>query len=460
MKVSQSCKDVGQENIEGVDYKKASLCLSFAKKGRITLSKASVPPLTDSLSSWFIGIALKNTTGRIKFSESKHVTVTLTKSFDYSYETPICTLIFASLLGGLLVSITALYLFKESLVVVNCTRSGTVIANKTHDCNTEPLRLPPGDECNNEVKLNRCKRILKFTVAMLKVLKNYWFSDGPKTYSYVTGIVGLVLSVGAYQFVFANWYLMIQEGDRDNCYYNDFCYRVSCHDIPFNLMISNLTYIIHGLILACCVWYMETKLYLYCKSLGNLPTTLKGEQHDILPDHLMVCPTITPHLLEGVVPKCNIGEKDKIELKAQALKRSYSHTIGYAFAWVLIFEGLFSTLYRLCPSRFTFQFDTAFMFIIASLTVLLLYNGIELNECSISGRAKYPVGAVNFFLFFIVPLFIFNYFGSLYHSESGRTTGVQGVFFVFLFIWWVAMVVWAILKLNIRKEHFQNWETV
>lgn len=128
---------------------------------------------------------------------------------------------------------------------------------------------------------------------------------------------------------------------------------------------------------------------------------------------------ITPHLLEGVVLKCNIKEKDKIELKAQALKRSYSYTIGYAFAWVLIFEGLFSTLYRLCPSRFTFQFDTAFMFIIASLTVLLLYNGIELNECSISGRAKYQVGAVNFFLFFIVPLFIFNYFGSLIIQNPG-----------------------------------------
>lgn len=204
LKVSQCCKDVGQEKIEVVDYKKASLRLSFAKKGRITLSKASVPPLTDSLSSWFIGIALKNTTGRIKFSEPKHVTVTLTKTFDYSYETPICTLIFASLLGGLLVSITALYLFKESLVVVNCTRSGTVIANKTHDGNTGPLQLPPGDECNNEVKLNRGKKSLKFTVAMLKVLKNYWFSDGPKTYSYVTDIVRLVLSVGAYQFVFAN----------------------------------------------------------------------------------------------------------------------------------------------------------------------------------------------------------------------------------------------------------------
>jgi len=75
LKVSQIRQDV--ESIEVVDYKKASLRLSFAKKGRITLSKVSEPPLTDSSSTWFIGIALKNSTGRLKPSESKTVTLKL-----------------------------------------------------------------------------------------------------------------------------------------------------------------------------------------------------------------------------------------------------------------------------------------------------------------------------------------------------------------------------------------------
>ena len=47
LKVSRDCKDV-KENIEVVDYKGESLRLSFAKKGRITLSKFSIPPLTAS----------------------------------------------------------------------------------------------------------------------------------------------------------------------------------------------------------------------------------------------------------------------------------------------------------------------------------------------------------------------------------------------------------------------------
>ena len=89
LKVSQIRQDV--ESIEVVDYKKASLRLSFAKKGRITLSKVSEPTLTDSTSTWFIGIALNNSTGRLKPSESKNVTLKLSFSYAPEYK---CTFFF------------------------------------------------------------------------------------------------------------------------------------------------------------------------------------------------------------------------------------------------------------------------------------------------------------------------------------------------------------------------------
>ena len=222
-----------------------------------------------------------------------------------------------------------------------------------------------------------------------------------------------------------------------------------------------------------------------------------------------------------------MGDKEKKKLMARALKRKYSYSIGYAFAWALLFEGLFSLLYHLCPSRYTFQFDSAFMFVIAGLTVLLVYNGMELSECPVyeaeqkprkqhqveahlgglhqvevnskeeqqvarsveeveahSGKQhpaeahpveqhkgeanskeekpvarsveQHPVeelsiGALNFFLYFIVPLFIFNYLGTLYHSESGLVIALQVVFFIALVIWWFAMGLWAFHKLRRRK---------
>ena len=308
LKVSQNCKEVDvQKDPQSIDYKKESLRLSFATKGRITLSSVSIPPLTDSVSRWFIGISLKNLSGDVKRSESKSVTLKLTRSFDYSYTTPIFVLLFVSFVVGILVSIVAYYLFEESITQVRPARGSRV----------------------SNLNLRITYRELSF---------------GPETHSYIKGLVGTKLMIDAFQFVFENWYTMIQEGDRDNCYYNDFCYRVANHDIPFNLMISNLTYIVHGLILVVWVLILETKVNVRCQS-----------------------------------------GRDAVE--ATAMKKRYFFSIGYAFSWGLVFEGLFSTLYHFCPSRFTFQFDSAFMFIIAGLTVLLLYNGIEQNRCTSSENA-------------------------------------------------------------------------
>ena len=371
LKVSREYKDVTKDNIKVVDYKGESLRLSFAKKGRITLSKFSIPPLTDSTSSWFIGIAIKNATGDTPLNATKTVTLTLKRSFDYSYAKTMWISQFAiCFILGLVVSIFAWCVFRQWPSSVTC------------------------------------EKCCDFFCAMINVIFIYSFGRGPKTYSYITFIVGSVLMVGAFQFVFADWYLMIHEGDRDHCYYNDFCYRVGWADIPFNLIVSNLSYVIHGLILAVNVLCMESQQLVRYRKLAK-------EQ--------------------------NVDEKD-VEIFAEEHKKKFSFSIGYAFAWALCFEGMFSALYHLCPSKLTFQFDTAFMFVIAGLSVVLLYNGIE-------QRSENPVGAANFFLFFLVPLFIFNYFGTMYHSEAGLTSEIKIPFFIFLIVWCIVIAVWAGYKL-------------
>ena len=348
LKVSRDCKDVN-ENIDVVDYKGESIRLSFAKKGRITLSRVSIPPLTDSTSSWFIGIAIKNATGETPDKATKTVTLTLKRSFNYSYFWPIFFLVVLSVVCGALVACCGICSFSIS-------QEGGM------------------EEC--------CKVVWS------------WFKRGPKTYSYITGVAGFVLMIGAGQFVFANWHLMIQEGDRDTCYYNDFCYRVSKYDdIPFNLMISNLAYMIHGLILAISVMYMEAKLFSRYRNSNDLPP-------------------------------------------------QYAFSMGYAFAWALFFEGCFSLVYHLCPTKLTFQFDTGFMFVIAGLIAVLLYNGIEMKENS--GERGF-VDAANFFLYFLVPLYIFNYFGTLSHSETELVNAPA--FFTFVVIWWIFITFWTGWKL-------------
>ena len=382
LKVSQNCREVNlQKDLERIDNRKESLRLSFATKGRIPLSSVSIPPSTDSVSRWFIGIGLKNLSGDVNRSESKNVTLKLTRSFDYNYATPICVLFFVSLVVGVLVSIFAYFLFEESLTQVK-----PCVDNQANN--------------NANLKYLVCK--------MWKVTRYHWFSSGPETSSHIIGIVGTALMIGAFQFVFANWYTMIQEGDRDNCYYNDFCYRVANHDIPFNSMISNLTHTVHGLILFVWVLILETKVNVRCES-------------------------------------------DRAA-EAEATKKRYPFSIGYVFSWALVFQGLLSALYHLCPSRFTFQFDSAFMFIIAGLTVLLLYNGMEQSRFPSSGNAKHSVGACTFFLFFIVPLFFFNYFATLLNSNYGLNKIMQGFFYAFLIIWWLLMIIWAFCKLNMHQK--------
>ena len=389
LKVSRDCEDVN-ENIDVVDYKGESIRLSFAKKGRITLSRVSIPPLTDSTSSWFIGIAIKNATGETSAEATKSVTLTLKTSFDYSYFLPIFLLVVLSVGCGALLACCGVCCFQ----IASSGTEGNVRANDgsttmqlgaVPDASPREMTSMQPDETTPLTQTSQ-RRLME---EIQEVVSN-WFKRGPKTYSYITGIVGFVLMIGAGQFVFANWHLMIQEGDKDTCYYNDFCYRVSKYDdIPFNLMISNLAYMIHGLILAISVMYMEAKLY--------------SRQID--------------------PPK-------------------HAFSMGYAFAWALFFEGCFSLVYHLCPTKLTFQFDTGFMFVIAGLIVVLLYNGIEMKENS--GERGF-VDAANFFLYFLVPLYIFNYFGTLSHSQTELVNAPA--FFTFVVIWWIFITFWTGWKL-------------
>ena len=138
--------------------------------------------------------------GDFKSSESKNVTLKLTRSFDYNHAKPVSVLFLASLLGGVVVSITAHFLFKESLSEIRFG-GATVMANTNGVMGIQLQSLPPGDQANS----NRIKTNVKISCCDLwEVIGYHWFSFSPLTYSYITGIVGNVLMVGAFQFVFAN----------------------------------------------------------------------------------------------------------------------------------------------------------------------------------------------------------------------------------------------------------------
>lgn len=469
LKVSHTCEEVAVNDIKYLDYKGESLRLSFAKRGRITLSKASVPPLEDSDTAWFIGIALK---GKTDGNITKNVKLTLTSSFDYDYSRPFYFLIGTSFFGGIVVALWALFCFREPYILVHednhiedsvsfssasSVAPSTGIKDNLKSLFSSCWGRKEGAEAGELRPLLRGPRDKtpltwkEIAHAMKKVSLNHWFAQGPKTFSYTTCIVGFVLLVGAFQFVFEDWHLMIKDGDRDKCYYNDFCYRVSQYDIPFNLMISNLAYMIHGLVLGWSVWVMEAELFAWCKRLArkNRRQTFRLPAGQVeLPKHMLKCPNINAHMAKMSVPHLQTDPEEAELLHAEAHKRKYTFSIGYAFAWGLIFEGCFSMLYHFCPTSLTFQFDTAFMFVISGLIVLSLYNGISYKECTYGKRIQTPVDSNNFFLYFIVPLYVFNYFGSLYYSNpESLSLGIQIFFVLCLVVYYIIIFSWAGIKL-------------
>ena len=88
-------------------------------------------------------------------------------------------------------------------------------------------------------------------------------------------------------------------------------------------------------------------------------------------------------------------------------------SIGFSFACALVFKGCLSMLYTFCPMKLTFQFDSAFMFVISGLIVLSIYNGTSFKECTIHGKVQLPVHSNKFSHFFIVPL----YYMALSHKD-------------------------------------------
>lgn len=466
LKVSHTCKEVAADDIKYLDYNSGSLRLSFAEKGRITLSKASLPPLEDSGRAWFIGIALKDKADNQNVT--KNVRLTLTGSFDYDYSEPFYFLICTSFFGGIMVALWALLCFREPYILAHedshlsdSTTASFSTSGTGFKANLKSLfsscwggKGGETDELRPLLGESRERTPLTWKEighAMKKVLFHHWFSKGHKTFSYTTCIVGFVLLVGAFQFVFEDWHLMIQDGDRDRCYYNDFCYRVSGYNIPFNLMISNLAYMIHGLILCWSVWIMEAELLAWCQRIERRkklkPSRLSASQVE-LPKHVLRCPNINAHLATFSVPHLLTTPEEDILLRAEAHKRKFTFSIGYALAWGLIFEGCFSMLYHFCPTRLTFQFDSAFMFVISGLIVLSLYNGISFKECTHGRRIQHPVEASNFFLYFIVPLYVFNYFGSLYSNNiASWSLGMQIVLVFCLVVYYIIIFSWAGVKL-------------
>lgn len=134
-------------------------------------------------------------------------------------------------------------------------------------------------------------------------------------------ISGLFYITPSIQFVF------FQKNNIVNCYYNLKC-KYPMYFIPaFNNVISNILYIIYGLIYIIIVKFK----------------------------------------------KSNINQLNEIGIYK-------NKSLYYCLGICLILEGISSSFYHICPSRLNLQFDTTFMFIGILYCYLTLYNKRHMGD--------------------------------------------------------------------------------
>ncbi|KAM9299343.1 SID1 transmembrane family member 2 [Gastrophryne carolinensis] len=118
-------------------------------------------------------------------------------------------------------------------------------------------------------------------------------------------------------------------GNQDICYYNFLCAHPLGSLSAFNNILSNLGYIMLGLLFLIIVLQREI-----CYNRSRIYTKMQSEECGI-PKHF---------------------------------------GLFYAMGTALMMEGLLSACYHVCPNYTNFQFDTSFMYMIAGLCMLKLYQ--------------------------------------------------------------------------------------
>ncbi|CAG9856719.1 unnamed protein product [Phyllotreta striolata] len=144
-----------------------------------------------------------------------------------------------------------------------------------------------------------------------------------RSYNYLwhTLSIAIFYSIPVVQLVFTYQRIVNKTGDEDMCYYNFLCAHPLLGFSDFNHIYSNLGYVIFGILFICVV--VDRHRLIKIRKIRGIP-----------------------------------------------VHYGLFHAMGVA----LIIEGLLSACYHICPSQTNYQFDTSFMYVMAVLSMVKLYQ--------------------------------------------------------------------------------------
>ncbi|KAG5453827.1 SID1 transmembrane member 1 [Clonorchis sinensis] len=182
----------------------------------------------------------------------------------------------------------------------------------------------------------------RYTTLNRKYLLYFWYLI----------IISIFYGLPAIQLIMIYQKTLVETGNEDLCYYNFECARPLGIFTAFNNIISNIGYIMLGLLFLTATARRDL-IHRRRRKLDPEVTETRG-----LPQH---------------------------------------YGLYYAMGLALTMEGIMSACYHMCPSFSNFQFDTAYMYILAMLIILKIYQTRH-PDVNASAHSAYMVMAVVIFL--------------------------------------------------------------
>lgn len=191
-------------------------------------------------------------------------------------------------------------------------------------------------------------------VPMRKAKSMFQSSD---MYVWLVLVMGIFYSIPALQLVLKYQVESQETGNQDLCYYNFQCSIPFGTLTDFNHFFSNIGYIGFGIIFIILTKYKSWRHH-------------QREGNDII----------------------------RTETEGQKVNKGIPHHFGifYAMGIALIFEGILSACYHVCPTQENFQFDTTFMYVMAMIMFVKIF------------QFRHPDLTANAYkLFFVVAMIMF-----------------------------------------------------
>ncbi|KAL7298330.1 hypothetical protein TKK_0008676 [Trichogramma kaykai] len=169
-------------------------------------------------------------------------------------------------------------------------------------------------------------------------------------YMYYLVTIAIFYAAPVVQLVITDQIMLHMTGNHDLCYYNFLCSHPFMKLSDFNHVFSNLGYVMLGTLFMIIVYTRERK---------------SADWDECNMEH-----GIPPH-----------------------------YGLYYSMGFALIMEGIMSGSYHVCPSHSAFQFDTSFMYIIAVLCMVKIYQN---RHPDINAKAPTIFGILSLTILFVV----------------------------------------------------------